>query len=108
MSQLKSIRYRIVRFFSCPCPGLQSWVPIFGGRTIIEVLAAVVIIACFAGISAQGGTTAEIISLAAVIFGMRNNVLYYLLGISFERALYWHKACGTAAIVTVIVHGILR
>jgi Ni,Fe-hydrogenase I cytochrome b subunit len=41
-----------------------------------------------------------------IICGMRFNLLTATLGISFERALYWHRTLGLLFIATMIIHAV--
>ena len=48
-------------------------------------------------------------SLGCIVFllGMRNNLLSVIFGISFERALYWHKVISYVFMLTVSIHAVL-
>ena len=96
--RLASCRYWCMRLVSCPVPGLKASVPIIGGRTLVEVICVAVLI--FMAISLalpsnQGaGHYGDFFGAATTILGLRNNLLQVLFGISYERALFWHKVMG--------------
>jgi NADPH oxidase len=39
-----------------------------------------------------------------ILFALRNNVLTFLFGISFERALLWHRAAARLTIILAVIH----
>lgn len=106
--KLRWVRYWIIRFVSVPVPFLRSSVPIVGGKTFIELI--VLGIAFAIGIMtalpdyANAGNIADYLGVVTVVVGFRNNILSGLLGISYERALFWHKAVGILALVVTIIH----
>lgn len=102
-------RYSVIRFLSCPVSGLPSNIPIIGGKTYIELVYIVllgvlgVLIAVLDG-TKDAGHVADIFGCAAVIFGLRSNLLNAVLGISYERALFWHKLVSYIALVVTVYH----
>jgi hypothetical protein len=108
VDHLASIRYLIIRTIGCPIPFLQNWIPILGGRTIIELL--MIVVACVVTIPQSlsdykgAGVVADYLMMITILFGFRNNALTYLLGMSFERVLYWHKFIAMLAVAVTIIH----
>jgi NADPH oxidase len=41
-----------------------------------------------------------------VTLGLRNCIIYNMLGLTFERALYWHKFFAIVALIGAVIHGI--
>jgi predicted ferric reductase len=102
-------RYLLVRAFGCPMPGLSSFIPFIGGRTAFEVI--VFIFSFFACISkavedAEGvaGQTMDKLIFVTVMLAMRNNPLMIVFGMSFERAIYVHKAFGLITFGVMCIH----
>jgi predicted ferric reductase len=112
-SSIKNFRYLVVRLISCPIPFIRNDIPIIGGKSFIETAALfliiiITVIVCFGKKKdAQSlGHIADGLFAATVVLGLRNNVLTFLFGISFERALSYHKWFAIAACVATIFHGI--
>jgi hypothetical protein len=105
---LASIRYFIIRAIGCPIPFLQNWIPILGGRTLIEL--TMMVVACYASIPEslsdvkEAGAVADYLMTLTILLGFRNNALTYLLGMSFERVIYWHKLIAVLTVVVTIIH----
>jgi predicted ferric reductase len=105
---LASIRYLIIRTIGCPVPFLQNWIPILGGRTLIELV--MIAVACVVTIPQAlsdfkgAGTVADYLMMITIVLGFRNNVLTYILGMSFERVIYWHKLIAVLTVVVTIIH----
>lgn len=110
-STLKSMRYSLVRFWTCPLPGIPySW-PLVGGRTIPEIIIILGIIAFLLGISIpinskSVGDIIAYVAFALVFFSVRSNVLLHAMGISFERGLLYHKVIGATLMALVLIHAI--
>lgn len=43
-----------------------------------------------------------------ILFALRNNVLTFLFGISFERALLWHRAAAVLTIILAVIHAYIN
>ena len=52
------------------------------------------------------GSIGDMLGAVTTIFGLRNNLLNVLLGISYERALFWHKVLGIAFIAVICIHSL--
>ena len=52
------------------------------------------------------GNLGDFFGAITTIFGLRNNLLNVIFGISYERALFWHKAMGGATIVVIAIHAL--
>lgn len=110
VDQWYRMRYYLIRCSSQP--SLPPSFPLIGGRNIIEVTAMSAILAVGIYITIVLGDDAfgEIASWAAgmgVLLGLRNNPLTLVLGVSFERALFWHKLVCLSAVIFSIAHGYL-
>lgn len=107
----QQLRYHCIRLISCPIPGLSNDFPVIGGRTFIEVVIIVsifglgAVLATSAGFE-DSGEIADVFCAVAVLFGLRNNILELVFGISFERALYWHKMVSFSAILITLYHSL--
>jgi NADPH oxidase len=113
LSRLKNLRYLIVRIISCPLPFITNYIPIIGGKSAVEILSIfALIIITLAVCLATGkdgiaiGNIADGIFGATIVLGLRNNLLTLLFGISFERALSYHKWFAIAGMLAMIIHGI--
>lgn len=100
---LKSLRYLIVRTVSVPIPFLSHHLSILGGKTAVE-LGIIIFVSTFAISGAGSGKYNDIMSALLVLLSMRFNVLTAVFGISFERALFWHKFVALVAIGCIGVH----
>lgn len=104
-------RYALIRASSLPV-AVPSKFPVLGGKNIIEVGVMLLIfaagIAVTLGSGEEGsGSVASWIAGFGVLLGLRNNPLTLVFGISFERALFWHKLVCILAISLSVIHGCL-
>jgi NADPH oxidase len=109
-SQYINFRYLIIRFFTIPLKCLPVSFPFIGGRTLIEllyiILGIVISIAIFSKQDTDdSGSISTILAGASVLFSLRNNILTIVCGVSFERAMFYHKWAGVFAIITGFIHG---
>eukprot|EP00981_Chlorochromonas_danica_P005571 scaffold1133_cov266-Ochromonas_danica.AAC.1 len=100
---LETIRYALLRYIYCPLPVDRSF-PLIGGKSLLEVVIALVVIVILGVIAGQmgdgsAGTLASIIGILTVIFSMRSNFLLTWIGFNFQHSLLWHKVLGIALIV---------
>ena len=101
----KSIRFWVLRAFSTPVPLIPNSILIVGGRTIIEVVALILFAAtALSGMWGSYQSAAEKFGGITIILGFRNNILSGVFGISFERALFFHKCCSLLFILLMILH----
>ncbi|KAG3013852.1 hypothetical protein PC121_g5991 [Phytophthora cactorum] len=100
------------RVFSVPVPLLTTNFDVKKGDlmlTLPVVVILVIINAILAGSRSVGGsgTIATLGLLLVFFFAIRNNVLLLeLTGISFERALFYHKLFAYTTIVLSALHGL--
>lgn len=92
-------RYQFIRAISVPIPFTPNRIPIIGGRTLIELFTflAMTILAVVVGCreGKLAGNTCDWIGAFVILASLRNFNFYHIVfGISFERALYWHKLGG--------------
>jgi NAD(P)H-flavin reductase len=91
-------------------PGIKASVPIIGGRTLVEIICIVILCAMAAGLalpSNQGaGHYGDFFGAATTILGLRNNLLQIIFGISYERALFWHKVMGICTLCMICFHAL--
>ena len=97
------LRYLIIRTISVPVPFFSHQIPIVGGRTAIE-LVIMAAVAALSILAAGGGGQSDVMSGLLVLLAMRWNVLTVVLGIPFERAIFWHKGCALVAMGCIGVH----
>eukprot|EP01039_Chlorochromonas_danica_P003805 gene3805-4155_t len=107
---LETIRYALLRYIYCPLPVDRSF-PLIGGKSLLEVVIALVVIVILGVIAGQmgdgsAGTLASIIGILTVIFSMRSNFLLTWIGFNFQHSLLWHKVLGIALIVVLFIHGV--
>lgn len=105
-----SFRYLVVRALTCPVPCLPMKISFIGGKSFIEIVALIVTfgitIKFSLKTSSSAGYVADYLGGVLVLCGMRNNVLTVLFGVSFERALYFHKFVALAMVAAMTIHGI--
>lgn len=104
-----NVRYVIIRnMFVVKLP---MSVPLLGGRTISELLAItiLVLIGLVGAMSGEegSGSVASMLGFLLILTGLRYNLLGFFLGISFERALFWHKVLACITLFVSIVHGVV-
>ncbi|CAM9095088.1 unnamed protein product [Chrysoparadoxa australica] len=100
--------HRIAAFAS-----LQKRLPLFHYRlTFGEVFLwaplfiLVVVVSALAGCDASGSLATFPFALAFML-ASRNSIFTFLLGIPFERALAYHKACAYLAVISGLLHGLI-
>jgi hypothetical protein len=105
-------RYLLVRLLTCPIPYLKSNVPFIGGRSFVEIGAIVAVLVMTMVVFIKIGEEEELglltdwIFAVTVVLGLRNNILSILFGVSFERAIYFHKWVAIAALVAMVIQSI--
>lgn len=108
--KIASCRYWCMRLVSCPVPGIKASVPIIGGRTLVEIICVAILILMAVSLalpSNQGaGHYGDFFGAATTVLGLRNNILQILFGISYERALYWHKVMGGCTLGMICFHAL--
>ena len=52
----------------------------------------------------DAGTIGDVLGAVTTIFGLRNNILNVTLGISYERALFWHKIMASCTVGVICIH----
>jgi len=96
-------------------PFIKSDTPFIGGRSVVEIAAVftiiimtVVVFSVFVSDerAEELGFITDWTFAATVVLGFRNNVLSILFGISFERAINFHKWFAIAALIAMMIHGI--
>jgi predicted ferric reductase len=109
--KVRHMRFLLIRALSCPVPGLSSkTVPLIGGRTGLEIIVCIIIAAAVVAFSLVGdaGSVLAASIFVAVILGLRTNVLEIVFGVSFERALYYHKWFGSLVLAIMVIHILQR
>jgi predicted ferric reductase len=103
-------RQYFIRLLFFPVPGLDHSIPVIGGKSAFEmaiaVLALVLCILLSIPEAGTAGTIANFIGALVVTLGLRNNILYAFFGLTFERALFWHKFFAMVMICAIIIHGV--
>lgn len=104
------LRYKMIKLFTCPLPCIPRSLPIVGGKSFLEIAIALlfVVLFLFLGLSdpLTAGTMASILGLVLVALAARNNIIAMLLGVTFEHAIFWHKALGCLVLALMLIHGI--
>ncbi|KAL4166232.1 hypothetical protein KRP22_013497 [Phytophthora ramorum] len=108
-----ALRWRLSRsVFSVPVPFLTSHFDVKVGDLVLTLPVSLVLIAVTAVQAkdrnvAGTGTPPTIAMLLVFAFAVRNNsVLLALTGLSFERALLYHKIAAMATIILTALHGL--
>eukprot|EP01038_Epipyxis_sp_PR26KG_P005623 gene5623-7766_t len=84
--------------------------PIIANKSIIEllILGLLYVIGTYICIiqgALSAGSIASFIAGVSILCGCRNNILTVFMSISFERALFWHKAAAISCIIFSGIHG---
>lgn len=91
-------------------PGIKATVPIVGGRTLVEILCMLGLILIAAALALPdnkgAGRYSDFFGAATTILGLRNNLLQVIFGISYERALHWHRVMGCCTLAMIIFHAL--
>lgn len=101
-------RYWMVRALTCHVTFLPEWAT--KGKSLLEILfifATLAIVVCMSQAhltSLTSGLLAEDFACFMIILALRNNIMTMLLGISYERAIQYHKAAGIIAVLLGISH----
>lgn len=112
MEKLTFLRYKVIRQLSFPMPLLSSNVPFLGGKTVPEVAVIVLVAIIFLVVACRGslgtsGTAAQLLASAAILGSLRIlNVYSIIFGISFERAIFWHKSMVALFVACIVVHSV--
>lgn len=106
---INSFRYSLFR--SICCSKSIYYVPFFGVLSVAELLgvALIIVIMLAATVSVETDESEEHLVdaiILSIIFATRNNVLTLFLGISWEKALLFHKALSFAIFLGILAHGI--
>ena len=69
------------------------------------VIAIAFLAQAFSGeVEESSGNSATYSGALLILLGLRHNILNYVFGISFERALYYHKFIASVLVLTTIIH----
>ena len=107
------MRYKAVRAISFPVPLLSSMLPFIGGKTLPEIAIIILVAVLFLAVGCRGaatnsGTAAQLLAGAAILGSLRKLNLYNIVfGISFERALFWHKLMAILFFACLAIHSFL-
>ena len=103
-------RNALIRTIFFPVPFLHRAIPLIGGKSFFEIaIALFVLIICLAisiSDTLTAGNVANWLGAIVVTLGLRNNIIYQLFGLTFERALYWHKLFAVVTLAAAIIHGV--
>lgn len=109
-SHSPSWRFKLIRLFTCPMPCVPRSTPIIGGRSFLEVFVALIFAGLLLYIALWGpytaGQVADVAGLVLVSLAVRNNIIAAFFGLTFERAIFWHKALGVLVLVLMLIHGV--
>lgn len=82
-----------------------------GPITLFEIIALLlvivlpIVVAIASGKGGSGSVT-EYIMFLCVLVAIKTNVLQFLLGVSWERAILFHKVCGMVSLACAAIHGL--
>lgn len=111
-STLANLRYAVIRTLSCPVPFMPTWLPVIGGKTLPELVMVcfmtgiVVAMVLSSGEGESIGNIADYLGVILIAFALRKGNVLSLFGISFERAIFWHKVVGGLTMFAVLLHGL--
>eukprot|EP01039_Chlorochromonas_danica_P012433 gene12433-14222_t len=99
--------YAVQRSLRITTPGLRRWVPVFGGKSLPElatliVLVVSLVVAAFTSPRQVVGLLADSISAIAIILGLRDSQIRYIL--RSDVVVFWHKVFAFLALILLIVH----
>jgi hypothetical protein len=102
---IKSFRYVVLRSLSLPTPCLKSSIFFVGGKSLIEVIFIVcLLLVCFAYPSMNAGVVTSALGGGIILSAFRHNINTYIFGISFERALFYHKIATLLYLASMLCH----
>lgn len=107
-----SIRYWIIRYLTCPIPGLKRSIPVIGGKSFLELIISglvLIMVLVYSLRSDAGGVgqVANYLGMLLILLIMRNNfILSIFMGLSFENAINWHKLIAIALMIAMVIHGV--
>lgn len=111
LEKVYTFRYWVIRSLTCYITFLPHWLT--GGKSLLEIifmeLAFILLIMIIQGYdSHSSGELVADIGCLMILFALRNNVLTLIFGISFERALQWHRAAARLTIILAFMHAIIN
>ena len=108
-------RYLLVRLFGVPIPFLSNRIPILGGKTAADLICCILMITMsyyIPTLNITGLTFAKVADYSfamLVLCGLRSiNILNLALGISFERAIFYHKLMMPIVFIILVSHSFYR
>ena len=101
------IHYALQRTFHIPVPCLRRWVPVFGGKSLIELVLVIAVASnlLLVGFNSPKKTVAllaDVISGVAIVFGLRDSQVRMIL--RSEVVVFWHKVFAFLTLVFLILH----
>ena len=102
-------RFHIVRTLFSPATTIPHSKPVFGGRSLAEILILLGGLGICLGMTASSqtegsGKMSDYMGAGLILLALRNNALTLLLGISWERVIFYHKFVGCAFLVCCSIH----
>ena len=108
-------RYLTIRHLTCPVPYLPHSFPIIGGKSVLECsyfFLALILLVVFCRIDGEGamadthasGWFTGAFGALTVLLALKNNIASIMFGISFERALFYHKFSAIMCYFTAAAH----
>lgn len=108
LDDFRTWRYAQLRAIAIPVPCLPVKVPLIGGRSAAELLIMGFTALIFIILVFSQKSFLDICIAICVVLALRNNILDLLFGISFERAIYFHRFFGVVACIMLWIHAILE
>lgn len=105
--RILKLSYKLTPYLNIPVKGLYRWVPIFGGKTVPQLIfmAVTVLVFLVAGFSVGGisvGKVADVAAAIAIILGMRFTLIRKVL--RSEVVIFWHKVFAYLAGMLLLIH----
>lgn len=109
IKSIDTFRYKLFR--SICCSKSIYYIPFIGVLSVAELLGVGLIIIIMLAVTInveteESGSKLVNAVIASTIFAIRNNVITLFLGISWEKALLFHKALSFAIFLGILAHGV--
>jgi len=105
-SSLLDIRWRLIQYFSFS--KFTYYNHNLNAITPFEIIGAIfiyILVIFMSVIGHENGNTSQFAIFIAVIIVCRFNLLQLLMGVSWERALLFHKVFSMSSLIAGIIHG---
>lgn len=108
---LNRLKYILFKVLFLPFPFIPRRFPHIGGKSLIELIVCLAIIAVtiYGALqsSLAGGQIASGLGALTVFLSIRNNSALSLVGLTYEKTTYWHRWAATLTLVVGLIHGVV-